>query len=72
MSSFFFALMQNDAAIQVQQLVKRYGALTAVDELEIWWPSGLRERFEHLPVNTRVRITEGEGRFVAEPPTAGD
>lgn len=31
MSSFFF--MHNDAAIQVQHLVKRYGALTAVDDI---------------------------------------
>lgn len=31
MSSFFF--MDNDAAIQVQRLVKRYGALTAVDDI---------------------------------------
>jgi enediyne biosynthesis protein E4 len=37
------------------------GELETVDELEIWWPSGARERFENLPVNTRVRIVEGEG-----------
>lgn len=30
---FFFAIMQNEAAIQVQQLVKRYGALTAVNDI---------------------------------------
>ena len=42
------------------------GTLTAADELEVWWPSGLREHFQHLPVNTRVRITEGEGRWVAD------
>jgi tetratricopeptide (TPR) repeat protein len=43
------------------------GELTAVDALEIWWPSGIRERFVNLPVNTRVRITEGEGRWIADP-----
>jgi tetratricopeptide (TPR) repeat protein len=37
------------------------GDLTVVDELEIWWPSGLRERFVNLPAKTRVCITEGEG-----------
>src|SRR5262249_38745981 len=42
------------------------GKLTTVDELEVWWPSGLRERFENLPVNTRVRITEGEGGWSAD------
>jgi tetratricopeptide (TPR) repeat protein len=47
------------------------GRLTAVDQLEVWWPSGLREVFEHLPVNTRVRITEGEGRWIAEPEAGG-
>jgi hypothetical protein len=40
------------------------GELTAVDELEVWWPSGLRERLERLPVNTRVQIVEGEGRSI--------
>jgi len=39
------------------------GELTAVDELDVWWPSGLRERFLDLPVNTLVQITEGEGTF---------
>ena len=39
------------------------GELTSVEELEVWWPSGLTERFEDLPVNTRVFVTEGEGRF---------
>jgi hypothetical protein len=43
------------------------GELTVVEEPHVWWTSDLRERFEHLPVNTRVRITEGEGRWIAEP-----
>jgi tetratricopeptide (TPR) repeat protein len=40
------------------------GELTAVEELEVWWPSGVKERFTNLPFNTRIRITEGEGRWV--------
>lgn len=39
---------------------------TAVEALEVWWPSGLRETFAQLPVNTRVRITEGEGRWTSD------
>jgi tetratricopeptide (TPR) repeat protein len=35
------------------------GDLTAVDSLEIRWPSGLRQRLEHLPINGTIRITEG-------------
>ncbi len=30
-----------------------------VDSIEIWWPSGLRQRLENLPVNTTIRIVEG-------------
>jgi hypothetical protein len=33
---------------------------TEIEALEIWWPSGLRQRFESLPVNQMIRITEGE------------
>jgi hypothetical protein len=36
------------------------GTLERADALEIWWPSGLRQRFEQLPVNTTIRIVEGE------------
>ena len=28
--------------------------------LEVWWPGGTREAFEHLPVNATVMITEGD------------
>ena len=41
------------------------GELDRVDALEIWWPSGLRERFEDLPANTRVRIVEGTAGWLA-------
>ena len=36
------------------------GALTAVDALEIRWPSGLRQRVENPPMNSTIRITEGQ------------
>ena len=39
------------------------GNLDKVESLDIWWPSGGREHFEGLPVNTRVRITEGESIY---------
>src|SRR5262249_42005230 len=32
--------------------------IEAVDSLEIRWPSGLRQRFENLPVNTSIQFTE--------------
>ena len=34
--------------------------LTGADALEVWWPSGLKQRFESLPANRRIRITEGQ------------
>jgi hypothetical protein len=34
--------------------------LDQVESLEIRWPSGLRQRFEDLPVNTTIRIAEGQ------------
>jgi len=33
--------------------------LERVDALEIRWPSGLKQRFENLPVNKTIRVTEG-------------
>jgi hypothetical protein len=40
------------------------GGLSEVDALEVWWPSGLRQRFEHLPVNCLIHITEGEPSWI--------
>ncbi len=37
------------------------GILEQVESLEIWWPSGLTERFENLPANQRIHIVEGSG-----------
>ncbi len=36
------------------------GRARRVDALEIWWPSGLRQRIEGLPINTTISIVEGE------------
>jgi hypothetical protein len=38
--------------------------LTAVESLEIRWPSGLRQRLENLPINRTIRITEGQDGWV--------
>ena len=55
-------------------------AIEAVDSIEIRWPSGLRQRFENLPINTTIQFTEGEPSWAsvyskpeireAEPPLA--
>ncbi|HEX4604629.1 MAG TPA: FG-GAP-like repeat-containing protein [Candidatus Angelobacter sp.] len=34
--------------------------LTCVESLEVWWPSGVKQRFENLPVNEKIWITEGQ------------
>jgi len=34
-----------------------------VESLEIRWPSGLQQRFGRLPINTSIRITEGESAW---------
>jgi hypothetical protein len=36
------------------------GTGSAVDALEIRWPSGLTQRIENPPVNDTIRITEGQ------------
>jgi Flp pilus assembly protein TadD/peroxiredoxin len=33
----------------------------------VLWPSGLSQRFENLPSNHRIKITEGSNTFTAEP-----
>ena len=37
--------------------------LQSVEWLEIRWPSGLEQRFGPLPINTTIRITEGESHW---------
>jgi hypothetical protein len=40
------------------------GRATAIRAIEVWWPaSGERRRFEQVPLDAHLRITEG----VAEP-----
>jgi hypothetical protein len=41
------------------------GQGTEVDALEVWWPSGLKQRWENLPVNQAVHLTEGDVRWSA-------
>jgi hypothetical protein len=38
------------------------GAATAIESLEVDWPSRRRQRFEQVPVNATIRITEGAAR----------
>ena len=33
------------------------------ERLEVWWPGGPRETLHHLPLNTTITITEGEGNY---------
>ena len=42
------------------------GTLEHADSLEVWWPSGLREQFDAVPANTRIFITEGEGKWTQD------
>jgi tetratricopeptide (TPR) repeat protein len=36
------------------------GTLESVEAIEIRWPSGLKQRFENLPINDTIRIVEGQ------------
>lgn len=36
------------------------GTTAEADWMEIRWPNGLRERFDNVPVNTTIRVTEGK------------
>ncbi len=44
------------------------GAATAVDVVELRWPSGLKERFEHLVANQIHTLKEGTGTALKESP----
>ncbi len=37
--------------------------ITKVDALDIRWPSGLRQRFEGLPINNTLQFTEGQSAW---------
>jgi len=38
------------------------GAATQIDGLELEWPSGQKDLFKNLGVNSIIRIVESEGR----------
>ncbi len=38
------------------------GQESTVDRLRIWWPSGLEQTFENIPINQWIHIREGESR----------
>jgi tetratricopeptide (TPR) repeat protein len=40
--------------------------LSHAKSLEVWWPSGLKQQFENLPVNTKIRITEGASHWTSQ------
>ena len=37
--------------------------LESIDALEIWWPSGLTQRVDNPPVNTSIRVVEGQDHY---------
>jgi len=37
------------------------GSATKIDGVEIRWPSGRVDRLTNLPINTYVKVVEGEG-----------
>jgi hypothetical protein len=45
------------------------GAASAVDAVEIRWPNGVRERFEHLAADKIHVLKEGTGKPAALPAT---
>jgi tetratricopeptide (TPR) repeat protein len=38
--------------------------IPAIDTLEITWPSGLKQRFENIPINNTYEFTEGQAGWV--------
>ncbi len=43
------------------------GDSTAPIRATIQWPSGLRQTFDHLPIDSRIEIEEGSEKFLASP-----
>ena len=39
------------------------GCGRTIEEIEVWWPSGARQRFVSPPVNATIRIVEGDSGF---------
>ena len=46
------------------ELLIGLGQARQIDRLSVRWPSGRTQQFEKLPVNRRIRITEGKARPV--------
>ncbi|MBI4461319.1 MAG: CRTAC1 family protein, partial [Acidobacteria bacterium] len=44
------------------------GRATKIDYLEVQWPSGLRERFSEVPIDTIVTVEEGSGEALQDSP----
>jgi len=36
------------------------GTLTEVDSLQVRWPNGRQQQWSNIPINTTIRVTEGE------------
>jgi len=47
-----------------------FGAAKRIDSVEIRWPSGKVDKLTNLPINTYVKVTEGEGITRSRPATA--
>jgi hypothetical protein len=45
------------------------GDLTGAELLEVWWPSGLKQRFADLPANQKIWITEGQSHWESGQPS---
>ncbi len=40
------------------------GDATRITRLDVWWPkSGIRQTFQDVPMDTMIRITEGNPRY---------
>ena len=39
------------------------GSLALAESLEVWWPSGTKQRFENIPANQRIWIKEGQNQW---------
>lgn len=58
-----YATVGNGSSFGASTLTQEIGlgAAEEIVELEVWWPSsGLSQRFENVPLDSRIRIAEGE------------
>lgn len=61
----FYATVASGGNSGTSPLEQHIGLGTApmIEFVEVQWPSGLRQTFGRLPVDTRVKLQEGNGRF---------